>query len=211
MAAGTTSSIGKHVQQSIAHAHLEREPFDHIYIQNVFPWDYYWQMLEYLPVDELYTDRAYADRMMCDITTLGMSFWNSLAEWMLGGHFCKTVADKLLLDVPMMSPQIRLVRDRQGYQIKVHTDVKRKGVSLLFYLPNDSSLANYGTSLYVPKTPGFVSDGTRRFEFEDFVKTKTAPFIPNSVCGFRRADNSFHGVEPLGIGTRNVLLYNINV
>jgi hypothetical protein len=207
----TSSSDSRHVVSSISGAILEREPFNHIYIQNVFPWDFFWQILKHLPPDEAYNDRSYADRMMCDVSQLGVPFWDELADWMLGEDFCRAVAWKLELTAPMMSPQIRLVRDKPGYQIKVHTDVKRKGITLLFYLPPNTSMAEYGTSIYVPKTPGFVSDGTRRFEFEAFTKAKTAPFLPNSVLGFRRCDNSFHGVEPMSIGLRNVLLYNINV
>jgi hypothetical protein len=109
-------------------------------------------------------------------------------------------------------PFIRFVRDTADYSIKVHTDIKKKAITLLFYLPHDLSTLNYGTSVYVPKDQGsvpFESDGTRRFEFELFEKVYTAPFMPNSVFGFKRANNSFHGVERQGSGIRNVLLYNL--
>jgi hypothetical protein len=108
-----------------------------------------------------------------------------------------------------LSADIRLVRDRQGYAIKPHTDIKSKVISLLFYLPKDESNSDAGTTVMTPKQAGFTSDGTRRYEFADFNDVYTAPFSPNTMFGFPRSDVSFHGVHPTSMQQRDVLLLNI--
>ena len=99
------------------------------------------------------------------------------------------------------------------YSIAPHTDKPDKVVSLLFYLPADESLRELGTSLYVPKDPAFRCDGSIRHPFELFRKVTTAPFLPNSLFGFLKTDQAFHGVEVIDRPAveRNLLLYNIYV
>ena len=69
-----------------------------------------------------------------------------------------------------------------------------------------------GTSLYRPKDPGFSCPNSTHYPFEDFVKVKTAPYLPNSMLAFFRSDRSFHGVEPLSAqdgftGNRDLIQY----
>ena len=52
---------------------------------------------------------------------------------------------------------------------------------LLFYLPADARFARHGTSIYVPKEPGFVCPGGPHHEFEKFERMATMPFLPNSA------------------------------
>jgi hypothetical protein len=197
-----------HVLDAFENAIVNTEPYTHTYIQNVFPWDYYREILKHLPPEELYTDGTYENRKMVDVTKLNSPFWNDLVRWMCSEKFCLLVCKKLGVNGEVY-PQIRLVRDTSEYYIKPHTDVPRKVVSLLFYLPTDMSMLAYGTSVLVPKAPIEGADGYKRHEFELFDKVWTAPFAPNSVLGFKRCNHSWHGVEKQGLGTRNVLLYNV--
>jgi hypothetical protein len=192
-------NVEYHVTSAFQTAFIQKEPFTHVYIQNVFPWDFYANLVQTLPGE--YTDKSYENRMMCEVS-------NPALKWMLGESFKQTIQERMGLEGNYL-PYIRFVRDTADYSIKVHTDIKKKAITLLFYLPGDLSTLNYGTSVYVPKEQGFTSDGTKRFEFELFEKVYTAPFMPNSVFGFKRANNSFHGVERQGSGIRNVLLYNL--
>jgi hypothetical protein len=192
-------NVEYHVTSAFNTAFIQKEPFTHVYIQNVFPWDFYANLVQTLPGE--YTDKSYENRMMCEVS-------NPALKWMLGDAFKQTIQSRMGLEGNYY-PYIRFVRDTADYSIKVHTDIKKKAITLLFYLPGDLSTLNYGTSVYVPKEKGFESDGTKRFEFELFEKVYTAPFMPNSVFGFKRANNSFHGVERQGSGIRNVLLYNL--
>jgi hypothetical protein len=65
--------------------------------------------------------------------------------------------------------------------------------------------------VYVPKDPAFRCDGRTRHPFEQFRKVMTAGFLPNSLFGFLKTDQAFHGVEVIKAQAieRNVLLYNI--
>ena len=190
-----------HVTSAFATAPIQQKPFTHLFIQNVFPWDFYANIVQSLPQPETYTDKSYENRMMCEVTNPGLA-------WLAKDEFKHLIMNRMGLE-GNFRPYIRYVRDTADYSIKVHTDIKRKAITLLFYLPHDLSTLNYGTSVYVPKEKGFTSDGGKRFEFDLFDKVYTAPFMPNSVFGFKRADNSFHGVERQGSGVRNVLLYNL--
>lgn len=186
-------------------AEVKTYPYQHIYVTRCFPEWYYQEMLEHLPPDSDYTDRTYENRAMCRVSGL-QGFWKELSDWMLTKEVVHEVM-KLFHVEGDVKADLRLVRDSQGYKIKPHTDIKSKLISLLFYLPTVDT--DGGTSILVPKEKGFTSDGLKRFEFADFDKIYTAPFSRNSMFGFPRADNSFHGVEPTSMKQRDVLLLNI--
>ena len=105
------------------------------------------------------------------------------------------------------------MHDRTRYSLGPHTDSPTKVVSLLFYLPADERLAQHGTSIYVPKDPAFTCPGGPHHPFGGFDRIATMPFLPNSLFGFVKTDNSFHGVEPFlepGAG-RWLLLYDLRL
>jgi len=109
--------------------------------------------------------------------------------------------------------EARFVRDMTNYSILPHTDMPTKLVSLLFYLPADDSMRELGTSVFVPKDPTFKCDGKTRHPFAQFKKVTTAGFAPNSLFGFLKTDQAFHGVEAIEKEAveRNLLLYNVYV
>ncbi len=184
-------------------------PFPHIYLTRCFPQDYYDALLANLPHDGAYTDRTYDNRAMVSTRDLNTPFWKDLSEWMMSYELISTVLEAFGLNERNISLDVRLVRDNAGYAIKPHTDVKRKLLSLLFYLPTDESSPDSGTSVMVPKEQGFTSDGSRRYEFEGFDVVRTMSFMPNTMLGFPRSDVSFHGVYPTTLQERNVLLLNL--
>lgn len=146
--------------------------------------------------------------------------WSSIARWILGDRFRDLIIGKFMdgirarfgADARLVTTvEARFVRDMTDYSIKPHTDTPRKLVSLLFYLPADDALQALGTSLYVPKDPAFRCPGEKRHPFEQFNKVMTAGFLPNSLLGFLKSDQAFHGVEVIRQPRieRNLLLYNI--
>lgn len=189
----------------LAAADVVPSPYPHIYLTRCFPEWYYEEMLKELPPDSAYTDRTFENRAMCRIVELP-GFWKELSEWMLTRETIIAVLEVFGLKKNVQA-DVRLVRDSEGYKIKPHTDIKSKLLSLLFYLPKEDT--DGGTSIMVPKEPGFTSDGLKRFEFQDFNKVYTAPFSRNTMFGFPRSDISFHGVEPTTMKQRDVLLLNI--
>ena len=96
-----------------------------------------------------------------------------------------------------MWPQAEVLRHEEGYFLGPHTDIPTKVATLLFNLPGDASAPHLGTTLYEPLDPAVRSVGSRHHDFGDFRVVRTMPFVPNSVFGFLKTDNSFHGVAPI--------------
>lgn len=190
-------------------AEVKPLPFPHVYVTRCFPVEYYDEILENLPEDTAYQDRTYENRAMVSTKDLQTLFWKDLSEWMTSYESIGAVMDMFNITERNIAVDVRLVRDKTGYAIKPHTDVRRKLISLLFYLPESVSDADAGTSIMVPKNRDFTSDGNARYDFENFLIVKTAPFMPNTMLGFPRSDISFHGVMPTSVAIRNVLLLNL--
>ena len=143
-------------------------------------------------------------------------FWEEAAAWLLG-PFEAMVLEKFkpytigrfgLL--PEMHAEALYTYDRTTYSLGPHTDSVKKVLTLLIYLPNDDSMSNLGTSIYVPKDPTFVCAGGPHHDFDKFMLAKTAPFKPNTLFGFFKTNNSFHGVEPIQESIRrDLLIYDV--
>ncbi|HYE36630.1 hypothetical protein [Methylocaldum sp.] len=230
----------QYVYYQIANTHINRYPFPHFYITDIFPEDFYKALLKFLPsnsqfkrLDETGTvpKGSYPERFICSLSDLNqneefsaehLDFWRQLSSWINGTRFQNVLLQKFHKDIKqrfdkdiklVIENDVRLIRDFSNYSIPPHTDTQRKLISLLFYLPHDDSLKHLGTSIYSPTDESFVCNGGTHHSFSEFKKVTTAPFTPNSLFGFLRTDNSFHGVEPItetGI-QRNLLLYNIYI
>jgi hypothetical protein len=233
-----SSNVNLHVLYKVANAPVNLYPFPHIYVQDVFPPDYYSQLREHLPPPEVYKDLKELNRVGANYpdTRLVMvvtpeniqalaeplrSFWDGVAHWLLGGFGATVLAkfgqflNRRFGDSRAMQyyDEAMIVQDYTTYALKPHTDTPRKVLSFLFYLPPDDSLAHLGTSIYVPKDPNFTCPGTASHPFERFERMATMPYLPNSLFAFVKTHNSFHGVEPIretGI-RRDLLLYDIKV
>ena len=105
------------------------------------------------------------------------------------------------------SLEVSFVRQQPGYTLGPHTDSPRKVLTVLIYLPADSSSEEAGTVIY--GSDGFRCSGKAHHRFKDFERVKAIPFLPNTVFVFQKSDISFHGVETVK-KTRDVIQYNIN-
>src|SRR5205809_1120171 len=114
---------------------------------------------------------------------------------------------------PEFGDEALLVNDHTDYSLGPHTDTPSKVVSVLFYLPGDDRLEKHGTSLYVPRKPGFTCQGGPHYLFDGFERVATMPFLPNTMFAFVKTDHSFHGVEPIADAaiSRYLLLYDLRV
>jgi hypothetical protein len=233
------SGANLHVLYQIANAPIKPFPYPHIYVQDVFPSDFYRELRARLPPAEAYQDlkalkrvsAGYPDGRLVMVVTPenvqalpepSRSFWNATAQWLLGGPFGQVVLSKFAeflaqrfgdLGQTQFHDEALLVQDYTTYSLGPHTDSPAKVLSFLFYLPPDDSLAHLGTSIYVPKDPRFRCPGGPHHRFEMFDRMMTAPFLPNTLFAFLKTDNSFHGVEPIqetGV-RRDLLLYDIKV
>ena len=225
--------------QRITAAPIERDPFPHCIIDNIFPDEFYEALLEHWPAADLFgsqantgrvTSGAYKERMVFEFAPERLArlddarreFWRQVLHMLLDFRLNRSILDKFHDDIatrffPQEIPteaigDSRLISDRIGYAIGPHTDAPSRLVSLLFYLPTDSRLKHRGTSLYRPIVANFRSDDGRHHPFHLFHRIRTVDFVPNRLLLFPKTDRSFHGVERIeDLGTvRRLLSYNIH-
>ncbi len=200
-------------------APMRLQPFHHIYVRNVFPAEFYAEMLANLPPDEAYGDEDYPNRRILNPMEYDSPFWREIAIWMASKPYItgvysrfKDVARERFGEKPLeIGVNVRLVRDEPTYSLSPHTDVPGKFLSFLFYLPRTHELSDFGTTIFRPRDRDLTSDGKAWLSFDDFEPVWTAPFEPNTCFAFARTDTSFHGVLPHSEATaqRNALLLNV--
>ena len=95
------------------------------------------------------------------------------------------------------APRIHLIHDKTNYALGPHTDNPGKVVVLLIYFESDleDSKSSFGTSVYIPKKPGFSCTKGIHHDHDDFIRVFSASFQKNNAFSFCRSDKSFHGVE----------------
>lgn len=206
--------VERHVLQQISRTAVRNTPYDHMYVENLFPAPFYEQMLRNLPAKELYRSLGearhtdYPDRFVCDLQA--SSFWAALEARLRAGGLRFLLGLKFRKEYHGQD-ECLLMRDRAGYKIGPHTDTPAKAATMLVYLPSDLSLIDYGTSVYEPIKPGFEDPEGRHRSPDEFKEVWRAPFAPNSAFIFARTNNSFHGVSSFDVvgKERNILLYDI--
>ena len=206
-----------HIINRLQTASVVSDPFPHYYLEDLFPEDYYRELLSNLPSSNVYenlyevTDLKLAhfrhrdQRDMNEGWTTRLPphlkpFWDSFNDWFLGPEFAQAVLasfSSVRSSWPEVSVESQFIRHRAGYFLGPHSDLYTKLVVLLIYLAPDESATHLGTSLYRPKDPEFACHDSKHYSFDDFVRVKTAPYKPNSMLAFIRSDISFHGLEPL--------------
>lgn len=213
-----------HVVDRLRASELLLEPYPHYYLENVFPDGYYRELLSHLPDSKVYQNLFEVTDLKLDhfrhrdqrdlnagwtenLPDELKDYWDRFDEWFLGPDLAQAVLDSFAEPLrarfgteeswPAVSVESQLIRHRAGYFLGPHSDLHTKLAVLLVYLAPDESAGHLGTSLYRPKDPNFTCPNSNHYPFEDFVRVKTAPYMPNTLLAFLRSDVSFHGVEPL--------------
>jgi len=229
---------------AIEAAPVQLEPTPHWYCPEVFPPSFYEEMLAKMPADSLYTpitelgwvksDAAsaaqrgvipFSDAEIAAMPDELAKFWGGLAANLRSERFALAMLRKFLPQVGerfgpdvgnvTFSAQSMLLADNGGYELGPHTDAERRVLAALFYLPANGNRPDLGTSLYLPKEPGFTCAGGPHHAFENFVNVATMPYLPNSAFCFFKTATSFHGVEPTSASTtgavRRLISYTLEV
>ena len=211
-----------HLTYTVANAPINRFPFPHCYVPDVFPPDFYAEMQRHLPdpgamipIEEARGAKGYKERFVLELNPRRLdslpeprkTFWSDLAAWILSGRLQQVMLDKF---APFIEARFgdtthieffsdtMLIQDITDYKIGPHCDSPGKVITMLFYLPADNSQAHLGTSIYTPKDPTFRCPTGVHHPPDGFDRMVTLPFRPNSLFTFVRSDTSFHGVEPVG-------------
>ena len=99
-------------------------------------------------------------------------------------------------DVPLKL-DARLAVDITGTKGYVHTDNPDFVITFIVYLPDDHSLESIGTGLYAPDDPDYRDMGNGNDNPPRFRRVRQIPFHPNTMVGFFKTGQSFHGVEAI--------------
>lgn len=218
------ADVLQHVKRRLEQAHVHSSPYPYFYIENIFPEEFYQELLANLPETEYFQSlsqtgkvdpKTYAERFVLPFQEeqLGQLpfyhflFWSKFAEAIKGDEWCSMLLEKFGEQIKerfgphyervTFSSTAELVRDRTNYSIGPHTDHPIRVLTLLFYFPSSKDQAHLGTSVYEPIDPSFECEGFTHHSFSGFKKVHTATFLPNSVFGFLKTNRSFHGREPI--------------
>jgi hypothetical protein len=219
--------IEAHVTERIKAAKFESEPFPHFMVDNVFPDDFYADLLAHLPRDREYVspdEYRFGLNLNADglarLEATRKAFWDELCGWLLAKPFLISIASLAYSHMRIrffgrenaeLKSAASLGRSKSGFVLGPHTDLRHRVLSLVFYLPEDDANWELGTSIYRSRDAEFKCAGGPHYGFENFQKLATMRFIPNTVFGFLKSDHSFHGVEPWTNTNfvRNTLQYEI--
>lgn len=190
-----------HAVASIRASECFSLPFPHIFFRNIFPADFYAQMLKSIPADgydkitgdgsrmalRLYGDDI--DKIDADVRDM----WRAVSTMLTSPEIEAAIRTRLHEGLVIRArgdkladpDQLRLVakpvlyRDKDGYQIKPHPDTRKKVVTMQFYCPADESQQELGTTLYQASLKGLLHVDSMGLE-----PVKTLPFLPNVGYAF---------------------------
>lgn len=214
------------VQANIADATVSLDPTPHWYVDQVFPQDFYNELMVRMPEPSAFTSitemgwvtdggGSEAQRGVLELSAQALQrldpelagFWQEIGKQFRTENFALTMLRKFLPhiaerygdDVGTMrfSATPMLLSDNGNYALGPHTDRMERVLAALFYLPAAASSPELGTSLYLPKDPTFTCPGGPHHSFDKFQRVATMPYAPNSAFCFFKTDTSFHGVEPV--------------
>lgn len=217
-------AVLQHLISAIKETPLHTDPYPYFYVEDVFPADFYYELLAKLPDLSFYrgisetgkvSKGSYQQRFILSLKSpaveqlslaqavfwknfsqmLDSELWTSLLIEKFGAHIKERFG--YLSEMIQFSTVQELIKDQTKFSVGPHSDLPHRLCTLLFYFPNSNDQKHLGTSIYRPRDPTFQSDGHKHYPFEDFIKVDTVPFVPNSLFGFLRTDQSFHGVEPI--------------
>lgn len=193
------ASVRQQLVDAVDRAALRSEPFDHITIEGVLDGPSYQALLDALPEPHFYHGLMHQDAVRKDgsSTRLRMYLYPELLDrlpdeqrraWIpvaealcspelelafkrkfrraLEERFGKAVENIGIYPVPI------LLRDQPGYRIGIHSDVRKKAITVQFYLPRDASQRHIGTIFHESNS----GPGAER--------TTQMPFMPASGYAF---------------------------
>lgn len=221
------AEVVDHMVAAVEAAEASDHPFSHFYARDLFPDDFYAEILGSLPDPKAYDplnlkawsrpngestrDRFFLSKDSLETLPAGRkAFWRMMTAILTSPVLKAAVFRKLRKDIALRYetsedavgqipayPRCTLMRDTEGYRIKPHTDGLEKIVTMQMYLPPDDSQRHVGTVLY-EEDASFISRLTRK----SFKKFRQFDFLPNTGYAFavnnRRDKRSWHGVETVG-------------
>lgn len=170
---------------------LETAPFEHVYLERLFPPAEYRRLLEHLPETRRYRELTHREAMRPDGRSARRKFyllpehimwlpreqrayWRELSRQLRSRELQEAFKSKFRaaleqrfgtsIDRLSFYPVPMLLRDLGGYRIGIHGDAQRKAITVQFYLPRDESQAHMGTVFHEGRN-GEAAQRTKRLAF----------------------------------------------
>ena len=158
---------------------LVSTPFDHLYMERLFPEPLYRQLLDRLPATRRYREFRHGQAMQADghsarrkfylypehimlLPAEQRAFWRQLSSVLRSQELQDAFKRKFRgalerrfgrsIDRLTFYPVPMLLRDLGGYRIGIHGDSLNKAITVQLYLPSDTSQAHLGTLLHEGRT-----------------------------------------------------------
>jgi hypothetical protein len=232
------NEIIEHLSKAIISSNINEKPAPYIFVENVFPQEYYEQIVQNLKNSEAfykpqihngdpkYFFGSYDTRLQIYVpeelqNAPTLDFFSQLkrvfsSESVFNSFFTKfsegfSSRFKNLNESQiraMINPTLLLTKHLKGYYLGPHTDRKEKVMTCVFYFPETDDMEYLGTAMYEPKQTGFTCKGVVHHNPENFIYTHTVPCKKNSALMFFRDDRLFHGVKEM-TGKENSERHNI--
>lgn len=203
---------------SIRNGTLRAWPFPHMLIPNIFTAIDYQRILEmfpddaaFTPLNEYHPDRGAVyltpetpggrddrDKLSDDQRVFWDGFLNQFGSQPFREALLWGVGGQELVDshLAMTRSYIHLALDKKGYEIRPHTDIAKKIVTALFYLPEpgDVSVLPFGTSVLRERED---AQSLNPHDWDRYDTVFTTEFSPNTMFTFKVGPDSWHGVKPV--------------
>lgn len=214
-------SVGEHVARKIASAEVQKDPFPHIFVEDLFPLDVYQLLVDTIPPLDFFSDRdpikqnyrptqpmapvkskvvwRYLDSVICSETLVPAltakfgPFLNQHYAEIFGVDFVDRARA-----LPQVASSGRLMCRRPGYHLRPHLDPKRVFLTALLYLPRSRDEdEGFGTQIFRGDRPFVAQYLNTYYPDRDSVRfelVKTMPFRWNSLVVFMNS-GAAHGAE----------------
>ncbi len=226
------AELTAHAVASIEAADHFSFPFPHIVFRNVFPADFYRDLVRSVPTQGYDPITGTGTRMALRLYGENVDkiepalrpAWAAVSAMLTSKALEQAIRTRLRdgLEIRARGDKVpgpddlKLVAkpvvywDKDGYQIKPHPDTRKKVVTMQLYCPADASQQALGTTLYRASLKGLFHVGSYCLE-----PVKTIPFLPNVGYAFvvlkayhSLTKMSWHGRPPIKTDQPRISILN---
>ena len=217
----TGVDIKNHIEKKIDDIEIVTAPFPYAVIENIFPKDFYEEILRRIPDRKLFVSQGprsvicvgYGAIEKINLSKRDLRFWEVFSEVIVNRFLKPKITPAFIPFLSHKFPKLTikelealnkdiefwnhrqefLICDSHQCSIIPHIDQSDIFVQLFIYLPNDNYHEHLGTTLYQGSS---ILPGQEIYEHNsDLTKVFTLPFKPNTLVAFMQTPCAWHGFE----------------
>lgn len=171
------------------------DPFSHLVVPNVFPWEFYEDILRHRPQGSLLNpDKPH--RFIFYPGVDSSAFWAEFKSVLCGDELRDALLAKF--GIRATEADVCVLHDYPGNILGPHTDSPPQRLTGLFYLPESDADAEFGTALIRSKS-GQTCEGREDHAWsDDFEIVSVVPYAANTALFFPVTDCSWHAAVETG-------------